>query len=282
MYKGLSPWAVGVKPANLDEAIAGAVAAGFGGVEISVREVADIVDAEGSEAVRERFETAGIKACGFGLPVEFRKDEQTWKEGLAELPRLAAAAEAAGCTRCSTWIMPCSNELNFDANRRQHIDRFRPIAHILSDFGISLGLEFIGPKTLRDSQRFPFVHTMEAMLAMGAEIGPKVGLLLDCWHWHTSGSTVEELLALKPEQVVYVHVNDAPVGVTIDGYMDHERALPGETGVINIGGFLKALDTIGYDGPITAEPFADLSGLPSDTERLNLISASLDKIFGQR
>jgi sugar phosphate isomerase/epimerase len=79
--------------------------------------------------------------------------------------------------------------------------------------------------------------------------------------------------------VVYVHVNDAPVGVPIAEQVDNKRELPGDTGVIDIAGFLKALHKIGYNGPIVAEPFKDLSGLETDLERLQLISATLDNIL---
>ena len=113
----------------------------------------------------------------------------------------------------------------------------------LAHEGVHLGLEFIGPKTLRDSQKYPFVHTMAQMLGMAQQIGPNVGLLLDCWHWHTSHGTVDELHNLTAEQVVYVHVNDAPAGVPTDEQVDSVRALPGETGVIDIVGFLQALQT---------------------------------------
>ena len=43
----------------------------------------------------------------------------------------------------------------------------------------------------------------------------------------------------------------------MDDYMDNERALPGATGVVDIAGFLGALNTIGYDGPIVPEPFGN-------------------------
>jgi|SRR5579871_120060 len=280
MYKGLSPWAIGVKTNGLDAAIAAAQTGGFEGVEFSAQEVADLVETQGAEAVRAKFTAAGLKPAGFGLPTDWRGSEENWRKGLADLPRLAKAAGAIGGGRTMTWIMPCSNELNFDANRRFHIARFRPIAEILAEYGCALGLEFIGPKTLRDSQKYPFIHTMEAMLAMGAEIGPNVGLLLDCWHWHTSHGTVEELLRLRPEQVVYVHVNDAPAGVPTDEQVDNVRGLPGATGVIDIGGFLKALRQIGYDGPVTPEPFLkSLNDLPSDADRLKTVGAAMDQIF---
>ena len=90
---------------------------------------------------------------------------------------------------------------------------------------------------MRDSAQYPFIYKMEDMLAMGAEIGPNMGLLLDCWHWHTSGGTIEDIKRLSPEQVVYVHVNDAPRGVGMDEYVDSVRGLPGETGVIDIAGY---------------------------------------------
>jgi sugar phosphate isomerase/epimerase len=63
--------------------------------------------------------------------------------------------------------------------------------------------------------------------------------------------------------VVYVHVNDAPAGLDRDEQIDNVRCLPGETGVIDIVGFLQALQTIGYEGPVTPEPFKKaLSSLP--------------------
>lgn len=282
MYKALSPYAIGVKPANLEEAIAAAKTGGFGGVEFNPREVADLIDAQGVEAVRAKFETAGIQPAGFGLPTDWRSSEENWKAGLKDLPRLAQAASAIGGGRTMTWIMPCSNTLNFDQNRRFHIERFVPIAEILGEHGCALGLEFIGPKTLRDSQRFPFIYTLEAMLAMGKKIGSNVGVLLDAWHWYTSCGTEAELLALRPEQVVYVHVNDAPAGVEIDAHVDNVRGLPAETGVLPIGVFLRALQTIGYTGPVTPEPFkTSLNDLPSDTDRLKTVGAAMDAIFAQ-
>lgn len=158
--------------------------------------------------------------------------------------------------------------------------RFAPIAQILADNGCSLGLEFIGPKTLREGHAYPFIYTMPEMLAMGRDIGPNVGLLLDCWHWHTSHGTQSDLLALRPEQVVYVHVNDAPSGIAIDEQLDGVRCLPGETGEIDIAAFLQALRQIGYDGPVAPEPFKkELADLPSDQARLKTVGAAMQQIF---
>ena len=58
------------------------------------------------------------------------------------------------------------------------------------------------------------------------------------------------------DDVVYVHVNDAPAGVFIGDQLDNQRALPSETGEIDLVAFLKVLKEIGYDGPVTPEPFS--------------------------
>ena len=279
MYKGLSPGAVGVSAATLEDRLDAAKIGGFGGVEINPSEIADLVDRHGKDAVAARFTDAGLQTAGFGLPVEWRGTQEAWEEGLNNLPRLAAAAAAIGATRTMTWIMPCSNDREFEENREFHVTRFTPVAKILGDHGIALGLEFIGPKTLRDTQKYPFIHTMGEMLAMGREIGPNVGLLLDSYHWYTSHGAIEELRALTPEQVVVVHVNDAPVGVAVDEQQDGVRDLPGATGVIDIAGFLQSLQTIGYDGPVTPEPFVNLSTLPSDTARLERVGAAMTDIW---
>jgi sugar phosphate isomerase/epimerase len=279
MYQALSPGAIGVKTPTLGEALEAAKIGGFGGVEINPGEIADLIEAHGKSAVIARFTEAGIKPAGFGLPTDWRGSEEAWQAGLNDLPRLAEAAAAIGATRTMTWIMPCSNDRQLDENRAFHITRFTPIAKILGDYGLSLGLEFIGPKTLRETQKYPFIHTMEDMLAMGREIGPNVGLLLDAYHWYTSHGTIDQLNALTPAQVVYVHVNDAPVGVPVDEQLDGVRDLPGATGVIDIVGFLQSLRRIGYDGPVTPEPFVDLSALPSDAARLKRVGAAMDDIW---
>lgn len=280
MYKALNPGAIGVKAATLERSLEAARLGGFEGVDVDPREIADRVDSQGEEEIQRLFSACGLQPAGWGIPVDWRGTEDRWREGLEGLPRLARAAARIGCTRASTWIMPCSNERAFDANWRFHVVRFRPIAEILEAAGCRLGLEFIGPKTLRDSQAYPFVHTLGGMLELSMAIGQNVGVLLDSWHWHTSHGTVEDLHALEPAQVVYVHVNDAPADLPTDLQIDGVRALPGETGVIDMGGFLNALRTIGYTGPVTPEPFKkELAALASDADRLRAVGEAMDRIF---
>ena len=74
--------------------------------------------------------------------------------------------------------------------------------------------------------------------------------------------------ALSQSQVVYVHINDAPAGIDVDEQLDDVRHLPGESGVIDLVGFLQALNEIGYDGPVAVEPFDSALAALSPTERV--------------
>ncbi len=280
MYIGLSPGAIGVKVENIQQRIAAAKGHGFAGVEIDVYEVADLIDAGGAESVTSLFEQADVIACGWGLPTDWRSSEENWKSDLQKLPRLAKAAAEIGCFRVSTWIMPASNDLEFDANLKFHVERFKPIADILGEHGHRLGLEFVGPKTLRDKFTHEFVYDLPGMMNMANWIGPNVGLLLDSWHLYTSHGTNDQIKQLSEADVVYVHVNDGPLGVPVDEQLDGVRGLPGETGLIDMKGFLNALKEIGYSGPVVAEPFKkELSDLPNDAARLDIVAASMNKIF---
>jgi sugar phosphate isomerase/epimerase len=282
MYTCLSPHAINVQANDLDQAIAAARMGGFEGLDIAVAHVADQIDQHGVDAIRKKFADANVRPAAFGLPVEWRQDEARWRADLEKLPRQAEAAQALGVKRTATWVLPMSNERELDANIQFHLDRFKPIAKILADHDIRLGLEFIGPKTLRDSQKFPFIYRMFDMLDLGRRIGPNVGLLMDVWHLYTSHGRLDDVKKLKAADVVYVHVNDAPRGIAIDEQLDTVRDLPGATGVIDIAGFLGALKQIGYDGPVTPEPFKkELKDLPNDEARLKKVGKAMEEIFAK-
>jgi sugar phosphate isomerase/epimerase len=137
-----------------------------------------------------------------------------------------------------------------------HLRRLKPVAKVLNEYGCSLALEFIGTESVRSRGKHEFIHTINDTLQLCDLIREEnVGLLLDSWHWYNSHGTLSQIDALKKSQLLYVQVNDAPLGVPCDKQRDSIRCLPGETGVIDLTGFLRSLKRIGYDGPVTPEPF---------------------------
>jgi threonine dehydrogenase-like Zn-dependent dehydrogenase/sugar phosphate isomerase/epimerase len=275
MYRCLNAGNVGVS-LGWEACLPPARAAGFTGVDIPVTPETDC------GKVRDLLSAHGLRPGGQALPFEFRGTNAVFLDGLKTLRAVAEKAAEIGQTRFYIWIWPYSDTLAFKDNFRFHADRLGQAAAILRNAGCRLGLEFLGPRHYREGHPFSFIHTLGGMLELADTLGPNAGLLLDSWHWHTSLGTVEEIRALKNEQVVYVHINDAPRGIPVEDQYDYVRAVPGETGVLNLPGFLDALRTIGYDGPVVPEPFVSaLSALPPEAA-LRRVAAGLDRVWDVR
>lgn len=271
MFKNLSPGAVGLG-GSAAEIMPLARSVGFEGMDPSLGDPAD--------EIKALFAGHDMQMGCMGYPVNFRADQAQFEEGMAGLEATAKKAAEVGCTRCATWLMPQSDELTFEENFKLHADRLRPGAEILRDHGIRFGLEFVGPKTSRDGHKHEFVHTLDQVLDLCEAIGTgNMGVLFDAWHWHTSHGTPDDLKKLTNDLIVQVHVNDAPAGIEVDDQVDNVRELPGATGVIDMATFLGGLKAVGYDGPITPEPFsAELRDMDRDTAA-QTIGAAMDKIM---
>ncbi len=238
---------------------------GFAGLEIGIESVRDL----GVDEARALFQSSGVAPVTFGLPVEWRQDEETFARGLAQLPELARLAADLGVTRCITWVLPAPAaplEAYIENSKR----RFAEIAKILSEQQIDLGLEFLGPQQFRpDPAKFWFYDIAGALQAadeINQMAGTRnVGLLVDCWHWYASGGTQMDLASIPLEQIVHVHINDAPAGVALPDLVDNVRELPGATGEIDVRGFLSTLKALGYNGPVAVETFSEkLNALSPD------------------
>lgn len=256
MYNALLPGAIGIKNMALPDLVKLAAEAGYAGVNFEVREAKALADEHGIEYVKALFTDNNLKAVGWGIPVHWQDDTQRDQQ-LAELPAFAEVAVALGATNGLTGIMPGNNERPFDEQYAFIMERFKPMASVLKDCGVDIGIEFISPKTLRDKFQYEFIYSMKQMLAFAQDVGTgNVGVLFDVWHHYTSHGTIDEIDNLRPSDVLYVHVNDAPTGLEIDEQQDLTRALPMATGVIDAPEMLRRLAKIGYDGPVAAEPFS--------------------------
>lgn len=206
----------------------------------------------GADATRQLFERLHLRPAIIDFPVEFRKDDAAFQTSLPKLQPASEFAAAIGCPRMMTYIMPSSDTPKAEL-RRIYKNRFTESARIMAKSGVRLGLEFLGPLHLRREFKYEFIWRMDEMLAFAKECGPNVGLTLDSWHWHWAGATTEDILAAGRERIVEVHFNDA-ANLPPEQIRDDERLMPGE-GVINVTGFLQALQKIGYRDALSVEVF---------------------------
>jgi len=231
---------------------------GFPGVDVSTSGVIK----EGLEATRALLKQLKVTPAVAGLPVEFRKDEATFRRDLAKLEEAAQLVAAIGCPRMNTYIMPSSDRPKPE-QRKIYKERLGAAANILARSHVRLGLEFLGPLHLRKMFPYEFIWRMDEMLEFAKECGPMVGLELDSWHWHHAGATVKDIIAAGKDNIVNVQVNDSP-RLPPDQIRDDERLMPGE-GVIDLVAFFGALKEIGYDEGVSPEVFGrGLKNMPPE------------------
>lgn len=221
---------------------------GFSGTDVAL----EVAMAEGVDATKELLAGLNLKPAVVGLPVEFRKDEATFQQGLKKLDEAGRFSTAIGCPRMTTWFLP-SSELPKAEQRKIYKERWSACAAILKKSNVRFGLEFVSPVHLR--KRFPneFIYRMDETLELAKECGSNVGLLLDSWHWHHASGTTADIVAAGKDRIVHVQVADAP-DIPPEKIVDSERLMPGE-GIIDFVAFFKALKEIGYEDGISPEVF---------------------------
>jgi sugar phosphate isomerase/epimerase len=274
MYPALTASISG--PLDIEELIRLAGRHGFPGVE--GHQLPTLLQRHGEEGARRLLAETGVRIASFGLPVEWRKDDATFRHGLAQLGAHAAAAAALGCSVCATWMHP-SQQVPSAVWTATAISRLRACGEVLRRFGIRFALEVVTPHHMRTAQPHPFLWDFPSGLRFCEAIDlPNVGLLVDAYHWFCSGSRPEDLEAVPLEAIVHVHINDAPKGVPVDEQQDWVRVFPGE-GQIDLPAFLAMLRRKGYGGAVALEVLT-LEPIPGTAdEKAARAAASLRPYF---
>lgn len=242
-----------------------AAAHGFGAVDPDLAHLATL-DEAAADATREELARLGLRWGNAVPPMTLSGDEDQFGVGLGRLAGYAPAAQRFGVTDVCAWIAPSHPDRTYRRNFDLHVARLTDLCGLLDGYGLRLGVEYVGPKPSWTAHRYPFVHTLaEALELIDAVGAPNLGLYLDTYHWFTAGEGPADLAALTGRLITGADVNDAPLGRERDEQLDGERTLPGATGVIDAATFLAALADLGFDGPLTAEPFnAELAALPPE------------------
>ncbi len=104
--------------------------------------------------------------------------------------------------------------------------------------------------------QFSRAASLDQMLSVIRGAGePNGGIMLDNLHLQRCGIGPDEIVRkIGPRDVVGVEINDGTLAMPVN-FLDsvvNKRLLPGD-GEFDIGAFLRALWSIGYDGPIGVE-----------------------------
>jgi sugar phosphate isomerase/epimerase len=204
---------------------------------------------EGLDATKALLAELKLRPAYCGFPVNPTRDEDTFKRGMEGLEEQVKFAAAMGCPRMvdTSWGPPPAGQ-TMEEFRKTLVGRFQTAGAVLAKYNVRCGFEFLGPLQFR-SRLPPFACLMNEALAFAKDCGPNYGLLLDAWHWHHAGATVEDIHKAGKSRIVTIHVSDA-AKMAPEDVRDNARLMPGE-GVIDLAGFFKALKEIGYEDGVS-------------------------------
>ena len=278
MYKTFSSELLWFADRSLKDDIPLAVKYGYKGISFDIKRESAVFKAE---EFSDLLAKNNLRPACFALPVEFRKDREIFKADLETLRPCCEFAQKTGTTRCTTYIMSYSDTLDYKSNFIQHKERLGLTAKILEEYGIRLGLEFLGPPSLRHSKAFEFICNLDGLSELLAAIGASnLGHLLDVFHWDLAGQVYADFKKIPGnEYVVAAHLSDAPLGISREEQPNHQRELPGTTGVLKVEDFFRGLKSLNYDGPVLVEPFNKHLKSLAFEDAVKAAKAAMDKVW---
>jgi sugar phosphate isomerase/epimerase len=125
-------------------------------------------------------------------------------------------------------------------------ERFAALCERADAHGLKVAIEFLPWTGIPDPKT-----AWEICRRAGAANG---GLLADSWHYFHSGADAATLRSVPPSQIVAIQFDDAP-RMAAGADMLHDtlnRCAPGQ-GVFDLTGFIRLLDDIGVQAPISVE-----------------------------
>jgi sugar phosphate isomerase/epimerase len=273
----LNPGIIGVK-SNFSETLDYAIKYGYEAISPFTDEVMNsYADAQLNEHLAKMKEY-NISYDSTNIPVEYRKDKTRFNNDFNNLKKYCETMEKQGATRMNTWIISSHNELTYNENMKQHAYRLGECAKVMKDYGVSIGLEYLGMRTMMSGGRYPFIGSMKEGKELIGEIGESnVGFVLDSFHWFCANDTIDDIRTLKPEEIITCDINDARDGFTRIEQQDGKRELPMTTGQINMKDFMQGILDIGYDGPVRTEPFNKVLNDMENDEALQLNMKAIKK-----
>lgn len=276
MYTNLNPRTMGLNHHDFNSLLLSAYKHGFKGIEVPAG--AFDTPKMAAEAAK-RMEDLNMR---FGLimaPCDMYKvDDKEFEQSLKTFEKWAKLARIAGCTRAYNHVWPGSNERTYEENFQWHIKRLKAIYKILRDNGINYGLEFMGPKTIRNNFKYEFIHSLIGVLSLTSEVNSSIGFVFDTIHWYCSGGNMDDLYyaSMHPEKIINLHICDATT--TRDNQIDSIRAMPMETGIIDSVSILRLLDKSGYDGPVIIEPMKPTTDIYANMELDDAVHDAITKL----
>ena len=224
-------------PFSASERVAAVAATGWVGLGLGQDDLRVVRETVGFPALRAEIQAAGLRHVEVELASGWwRQDDRSWR-GTWELLLEAAQGLDASFVKIGTAFGTPVADLT------PIVAPLRRLAGEAAAAGTRVALE-------------PLPFGLVGSLPQGADLvraadHPAAGLLVDFWHVFRAGTTLPELVACLPPDLVFgVELSDARpevVGTLFEDTRDR-RTLIGD-GSQDVTGFIRALREVGFDGP---------------------------------
>lgn len=254
MFSNLDPSAVAIHGLE-SEIIEVALTYGFEGIDLDIVDFAARAEYYGLPYTRRFIDSARIRLGAFKLPFDLECDEEQFRKYLQRLEYQAGVAAEVGCTRCVAIVPPAGDKRPYHENFEFHRARISEICRVLQSKNVRLGLGFRAAQNLRGGQAYVFIYDLDALALLVKMIdAPNLGFVCDPWNWELSGASAAEIGNLGVDNIVAVHLADLPSPRPETAQItEADRLLPG-TGGIDLLAYLRTLQQLGYNGPVTPVP----------------------------
>ncbi|GLY18035.1 IolI protein [Kineosporia sp. NBRC 101677] len=257
--------AMTLRYASFSDRVLAAAAAGFTGIGLGA---VDYLDARRSEFSEEQLADYVARHGLRVVELEFLTD--WWREADVRGVRLEEdllfyLADLLGVPQINVGLFA---DVPTDVQKQQ----FRRLCTRAADHGVRIALEFMPYSSLR---------TLNDARELVSQAGTgNAGLMLDAWHWHRSGGTTDELRTLSASEVFAVQLCDAGATPYEDLRQEgrHGRLLPG-AGVVDLTGFLGALNEVGVQLPLAVEVLSDELDARNPVEVAMLAARSVEALL---
>jgi sugar phosphate isomerase/epimerase len=220
--------------------------AGFGAVELWLEKLERYLEAgnsiESAQQLLSRLALTPVAACAEGGHLVSSGMER--QSGLERVRRRLALCQALSVPVLIVYSESAQavSEATYDLAARNLAE----VCDIAGEYGVRMALEFI--------KCSPLVGTLTtAQMLIARARRSNLGLLLDTFHFYAGISKMEDLEGLRPNEVAFVHINDA-LDRPREIWSDADRVLIGE-GVLPLSEIMGMIRASGYDGYVSLELF---------------------------
>lgn len=231
-------------PHDFRDRVAAASAAGFTGMGFWHNDLVEILRHHSLSEMKSVLDDHGIVDIELEWLLEWYCDDDRRRTSDATRKLLLDAAEALGARHIKVGDLD-----NDCADVPRMTDEFALLCQQAADRGTNMLFEMLPPQ-------FSRAPSLAAAFGIARGAGQKNGgVMLDNLHVYRCGISFDELAAfITPDDLIGVEINDGYLGMPKD-FTDsvvNKRLLPGD-GEFDISGFLHAIWSVGFDGPIGVE-----------------------------